>query len=94
MLKSSLEEQSKLTQSNLYSLVADLLSYLSVKSESDSSSKDEVEEEKLSQQFYHMLKFFWEGFSFVCLENLKTPVGKVVRPVGNYVYFELELLIQ
>ena len=85
MLKISLEEQSKLRQSSLYSLVVDLLSYLSVKSESDSNSKEEVKEEKLWQQFYHMLKLFWEGFSSVCLENLKAPVGKVVRPIGNYV---------
>ncbi|KAJ7383932.1 listerin E3 ubiquitin protein ligase 1 [Desmophyllum pertusum] len=78
VLKISLEKQSKLLQSNLYPLVADLLSYLSIKSETDPKSDEEVEEQKLTQRFCHILKWFWEGFSFVCLENLNSVVGQVV----------------
>ena len=78
LLKISLEKQSKLTHTNLYPLVADLLSYLSIKAEIDSKTDEELEEEKLPQQFCHMLKWFWEGFSSVCLENIKSGSGQVV----------------
>lgn len=76
-MKASLEKQSKLTHSNFYPLVADLLSYLSIKCESDSKTVEEVEEQKLPQQFSHMLKWFWEGLSFLCFENLKSPGNEV-----------------
>lgn len=79
VLKSSLEKQSKLAQSNFYPLVADLLSYLSSKSENDSQSHEVVEEQKMPQKFHHILEWFWEGFSSVCLENLTSVVGKVVK---------------
>ena len=80
-METSLEKQSKLAQTELYSLVAGLLSYLSVKSESDSKSDGAVEgEEKLEQQFRNMLKLFWEGMSHLCLRHLK-PVDQEVRNV-------------
>ena len=81
MLKSSLEKQSKLSQSNLYPLLADLLSYLSSKSEIDSKVEEvHVEEkQKTLQPCHHIVEWFWEGFSSVCLENLKSVVGKVVK---------------
>ena len=79
MLKSSLEKQSKLSQSNLYPLLADLLSYLSSKSKIDSKLEEVEEEQKTLQPYHHILEWFWEGFSSVCLENLKTVVGKVVK---------------
>lgn len=80
-MENSLEKQSKLAQTELYSLVAGLLSYLSVKSESDSKPDGTVEgEEKLQQQFRNMLKLFWEGMRHLCLEHLK-PVDQEVRNV-------------
>ena len=79
MLKSSLEKQSKLSQSNLYPLVAELLSYLSSKSENDSKLDEVVEEQKTPQPYHHMLEWFWQGFSSVCLGNLQSVVGKVVK---------------
>ena len=79
-MKISLQKQSrKMTQSNLYVLVADLLSYLSMKSGIDSSAmKDsEPEEQKISQQFSQMLNWFWEGLSCLCLEHVKSINQKV-----------------
>lgn len=80
VMKISLQKQSrKMTQSNLYVLVADLLSYLSMKSGIDSSAmKDsEPEEQKISQQFSQMLNWFWEGLSCLCLEHVKSINQKV-----------------
>lgn len=83
-MENSLEKQSKLAQTELYSLVASLLSYLSVKSESESKSDGAGEmgdgEEKLRQQFRNMSKLFWEGMSNLCLQHLK-PVDQEVRNV-------------
>ena len=80
-MENSLEKQSKLAQTELYSLVASLLSYLSIKSGSDSMSDGAVEgEEKLRQQFRTMLKLFWEGMSHLCLGHFK-PVDQAVRNV-------------
>ena len=97
-METSLEKQSKLAQTELYCLVAGLLSYLSVKSESDSKSDGAVEgEEKLQQRFRNMLKFFWEGMSRLCLQHLK-PVDQEVRNVWNcyfillHFYFNLVTL--
>ena len=79
VLKSSLEKQSKLSQSNLYPLLADLLSYLSSKSEIDSKLEEVEEKQKTLQPYRHIVEWFWEGFSSVCLENLELVVGKVVK---------------
>ena len=76
-MKATLEKQSKLMHSNFYPLVANLLSYLSIKGESDSKTAEEVEEQKLPQQFSNMLKWLWEGLSYLCFENLKLPGNKV-----------------
>lgn len=79
LLKESLEKQNKLTYDSLYTRAADLLSYLSIKAKSDSKTGKDVEEEKLPQNFCHILKWFWEGFSSICLENLESGSGKVVN---------------
>ena len=81
VLTSSLGKQSKLSQSNLYPLVADLLSYLSNKSENDSKLDEVAKEQKTPQPYphIHVLEWFWQGFSSVCLENLQSLVGKVVK---------------
>ncbi|PFX16827.1 E3 ubiquitin-protein ligase listerin, partial [Stylophora pistillata] len=86
LLKESLEKHYKLMYDSLYPHVADLLSYLSVKVESDSKTGRNEEEEKSLQKFCHMLRWFWEGFSSICLENLKSGSGKVaVEDVVNSV---------
>ena len=80
-MRTSLEKESKLPHSNLYHLVADLLSYLSIKSESDPKTAEKVKEQKLLQQSSQLLRCFWEGLSCLCLENLKSvdqEVGKIV----------------
>lgn len=85
LLKESLEKQNKLTYDSLYTCAADLLSYLSIKAKSDSKTGKDEEEEKLPQNFCHILKWFWEGFSSICLENLESGSGKVV----NIIYCSL-----
>ena len=79
MLKSSLGKQSKLSQSNLYPLLANLLSHLSSKSENDPKLEEVEEQQNTLQPYHHILEWFWEGFSSVCLENLKSVIGKVVK---------------
>ena len=62
VMKTSLTGKSKLKHSNLYSLVADLLCYLSKWSEI------EVKEQRMQQQCACVLKSFWEGFTAVCMK--------------------------
>lgn len=79
-MKTSLEKHAcKTMQSSLYAVVADLLMYLSVKSETDCKPVEdfEQEEQKMSQQFREMLNWFWEGLSCLCLKNLKSAGQKV-----------------
>ena len=59
--------------------MAELLSYLSSKSENDSKLDEVVEEQKTPQPYHHMLEWFWQGFSSVCLGSLQSVVGKVVK---------------
>ena len=90
-MKTSLEKHaSKTMQSSLYVVVADLLTYLSVKSEIDCKPVEdcEQEEQKMPQQFREMLNWFWEGLSYLCLKNLKSAGQKV----GNNDYCSISLL--
>lgn len=81
VMETSLQKQSvKILQSNLYVLVADLLSFLSMKSPNDSVALDE----RASEQFNKMLNWFWEGLSCLCLEHVKSINEKVIYSFPSF----------
>ena len=67
-------------QSNLYILVADLLSFLSMKSPNDSDTL----QPRTSEQFNQMLNWFWEGLSCLCLEHVKSINEKVIYSFSSF----------
>ena len=81
VMETSLQKQSvKILQSNLYVLVADLLSFLSMKSPNDSVALYE----RASEQFNEMLNWFWEGLSCLCLEHVKSINEKVIYSFPSF----------
>ena len=89
-METSLQKQSvKILQSNLCILVADLLSFLSMKSPNDSGALNE----RTSEQFSQMLNWFSEGLSCLCLEHVKSINEKVTYSFPSFLFWLLLLLL-
>lgn len=89
-METSLQKQSvKILQSNLYILVANLLSFLSIKSPNDSDALND----RTSEQFNQMLNWFWEGLSCLCLEHVKSINEKVIYSFPSFLCLLLLLFV-
>lgn len=88
-METSLQKQSvKILQSNLYILVANLLSFLSMKSPNDSDTL----QPRTSEQFNQMLNWFWEGLSCLCVEHVKSINEKVIYSFPSFLCWLLSSL--
>lgn len=66
-------------QSSVYTHASDLLSFLSIKCEVHNKTVEDSESDgqKDSQPFSRMLKWFWDGLSFLCMKYVQSTSHKV-----------------